>query len=115
MGPSLFIFQVRTLQPLNELGLEVFEEMLDYADELRVGVVELDNGTVVADAGVEAKGGLGAGIYLARLCMADLADIQPTPIEIDGSTMPGVQVATDHPAISCMASRCALWQAMAWQ
>jgi len=26
--------QVRTLQSLNELGLEVFEEMLDYADEL---------------------------------------------------------------------------------
>ena len=104
---------MRTLQPLNELGLEVFEEMLDYADELRVGVVELDNGTVVADAGVEAKGGLGAGIYLARLCMADLADIQPTPIEIDGITIPGVQVATDHPAISCMASQCAMWQVKA--
>ncbi len=103
-------YPVRTLQSLNELGLEVFEEMLDYADELQVGVEELDNGTVVADAGVEAKGGLGAGIYLSRLCMADLADIQPTPIEIDGITIPGVQVATDHPAISCMASQCAMWQ-----
>jgi len=104
---------VRTLQSLNELGLEVFEEMLDYADELQVGVVELDNGTVVADAGVEAQGGFGAGIYLSRLCMADLADIQPTPIEIDGTTIPGVQVATDHPAISCMASQCAMWQVKA--
>lgn len=95
---------------MNELGLEVFEEMLDYADELQIGVVELENGTVVVDAGVETQGGLGAGICLARLCMADLADIQPTPFEIDGITIPAVQVTTDHPAVSCMASQCAMWQ-----
>jgi len=99
-----------TLQSLNELGLEVFEEILDYADELQVGVVELENGTVVADAGVTAQGGLGAGIYLSRLCMADLADIQPVPCKVDGVPIPGVQVATDHPVVSCMASQCAMWQ-----
>lgn len=99
-----------TLQSLNELGLEVFEEMLDYADELQVGAVELKNGTVVIDAGVNTQGGLGAGIYLSRICMADLADIQPVPCEVEGVSIPGVQVATDHPVISCMASQCAMWQ-----
>jgi methenyltetrahydromethanopterin cyclohydrolase len=95
---------------INEMGFEVFEEMLDYEDELQLEVHELDNGTVVVDAGVNAQGGLGAGIYLSRLCMADLADIQLTPCVVKGILMPGVEVATDYPAVSCMASQCAMWQ-----
>jgi methenyltetrahydromethanopterin cyclohydrolase len=95
---------------INEMGFEVFEEMLDFADELQLEVTELDNGTVVVDAGVKAHGGLGAGIYLSRLCLADLADIQLTPCDVKGILLPGVQVATDHPAVSCMASQCAMWQ-----
>jgi methenyltetrahydromethanopterin cyclohydrolase len=95
---------------INEMGFEVFEEMLDYGDELQLDIHELDNGTVVVDAGVKAQGGLGAGIYLGRLCMADLADIQLTPCIVKGVLMPGVEVATDYPAVSCMASQCAMWQ-----
>jgi len=95
---------------INEMGFEVFEEMLDYADELQIEVHELENGSVVADAGVKAKGGYGAGVYLSRLCLADLAEIQLTPFEVGGILLPGIQVATDHPAVSCMASQCAMWQ-----
>ncbi len=95
---------------INEMGFEVFEEILDYADELQIDVHELKNGTVVADAGVKAQGGYGAGVYLSRLCMADLAEIQLTPFDIKGILLPGIQVATDYPAISCMASQCAMWQ-----
>lgn len=92
------------------MGFEVFEEMLDYGDELNIEVRELENGAIVADAGVKAKGGYGAGIYLSRLCMADLAEVQLMPFDINGVLLPGIQVATDHPAISCMASQCAMWQ-----
>ncbi|HUM82103.1 MAG TPA: methenyltetrahydromethanopterin cyclohydrolase, partial [Methanothrix sp.] len=95
---------------INEMGFEVFEEMLDYADELQIEVHELENGAVVADAGIKAKGGYGAGVYLSRLCLADLAEIQLTPFEVEGILLPGIQVATDHPAVSCMASQCAMWQ-----
>jgi methenyltetrahydromethanopterin cyclohydrolase len=42
--------------------------------------------------------------------MADLAEIQLTPYDIKGVLLPGIQVATDHPAVSCMASQCAMWQ-----
>lgn len=95
---------------INEMGFEVFEEMLDFPEDLQVGVTELDNGTIVVDAGVKSTGGFWAGIYLARICMADLADIQIIPYEIGGVAFPGVQVTTDHPAVSCMASQCAMWQ-----
>jgi methenyltetrahydromethanopterin cyclohydrolase len=95
---------------INEMGFEVFEEMLDYADDLNVDVMELDNGTVVVDAGVKAQGGLWSGIYLSRLCMADLADVRIAPADIKGNPLPGIQVTTDHPAVACMASQCAMWQ-----
>jgi methenyltetrahydromethanopterin cyclohydrolase len=95
---------------INEMGFEVFEEMLDYGDELNIEIYELENGAVVADAGVKAQGGYGAGVYLSRLCMADLAEVQLSPVDINGILLPGIQVATDHPAVSCMASQCAMWQ-----
>ena len=95
---------------LNEMAFEVFEEMLDFEDELQIASSELENGTIVVDAGVKVQGGLGAGVYLSRLCMSDLANIQLTPCDVLGAPVPGVQVATDHPAISCMASQCAMWQ-----
>jgi methenyltetrahydromethanopterin cyclohydrolase len=98
---------------INEMSFEVFEEMLDYEEELNIEVKELENGTVVVDAGVRAQGGLGAGTYLSRLCMADLADIQLIHVDINGIVLPGIEVATDHPAISCMASQCAMWQVKA--
>lgn len=92
------------------MGFEVFEEMLDLADDLRVDVIELDNGAVVIDAGVKAPGGLWAGIFISRICMADLADIQIVPYDLKGISVPGIQVTTDHPAVSCMGSQCAMWQ-----
>jgi len=95
---------------LNDLGFEVFEEMVDYAEDLQVDVVELEGGTVVVDAGVNALGGFGAGIYLSRICMADLADIQITSMDLGSAELPAVQVSTDHPALSCMGSQCAMWQ-----
>jgi methenyltetrahydromethanopterin cyclohydrolase len=46
---------------VNEYGLDVFEEMMDNADELQVGIEELANGTTIIDAGVEEEGGLVTG------------------------------------------------------
>ena len=42
---------------VNEYGLDVFEEMMDYADELQVGIAELSNGATLIDAGIEEAGG----------------------------------------------------------
>ncbi len=95
---------------LNDLGFEVFEEMVDFAEDLQVDVMELENGAVVVDAGVKAAGGFGAGIYLSRICMADLADVQITSMDLGRASLPAVQVSTDHPALSCMGSQCAMWQ-----
>ena len=95
---------------VNEYGVEVFEEMLDLAEELNVEVIELDNGTTVVDAGVSAKGGFEAGLFIARICMADLADIRFTTYNLNELSLPAVEVTTDHPVIACMASQYAGWR-----
>jgi len=95
---------------VNEHGLEVFEDMLDFADELNCEVVELDNGATIIDAGVNAKGGFEAGIYLARLCMANLADVRFSTFEVGDLTFPAVEVTTDSAVIACMASQYAGWR-----
>lgn len=95
---------------VNEHALDVFEEMMDFADELKVGVEELANGTTIIDAGVNEPGGFEAGLYLARICMADLADIRFTSVALKGRAFPAIQVTTDFPILSCMASQYAGWQ-----
>lgn len=95
---------------VNEYGLDVFEEMMDNADVLNVGIVELDNGTTIIDAGVEAAGGFEAGLYVARICMADLADLIFGTFNLGKLIVPAIEVTTDHPIIACMASQFAGWR-----
>jgi len=97
---------------VNEHGIEVFEDMLDFADELNCEVVELDNGTTIIDAGINAKGGFAAGVYLSRLCMANLADIRLSTFELGDRSFPAVEVATDNAVTACMASQYAGWRIM---
>lgn len=99
-----------TVISVNAYGLDVFEEMLEIADELQVGIEELGNGTTVIDAGVEEEGGFEAGLYVARICMADLADIKFSSFDLGKLVAPAVEVTTDHPVIACMASQYAGWQ-----
>jgi methenyltetrahydromethanopterin cyclohydrolase len=63
-------------------------------------------GADVIDCGVKAAGGLEAGVWLARLCLADLAAVSLT--QGDGGL--GVQVTSDEPIRACMASQYAGWQ-----
>ncbi|HIE31134.1 MAG TPA: methenyltetrahydromethanopterin cyclohydrolase [Methanosarcinales archaeon] len=95
---------------VNKYGYRAFVEMLDNAEELNIEVSELSNGATVVDAGVNAPGGYGAGMYLSRLCLADLADLRFISYQLGDYTVAGIQVATDHPLIACMASQYAGWR-----
>lgn len=94
---------------LNERAWRLADDAAVRAAELRVAVRTLGGGTRVVDAGVEAPGGLEAGLLLARLCMGGLGRVSLAPLTIDGESWPGVQVSTDHPAVACMASQYAGW------
>ena len=76
---------------------------------LRIAVQTLASGARVVDAGVDVPGGFAAGPALAELCMGGLGHVEFTSLTIGGESWPGVQVWTDHPAESCMASQYAGW------
>jgi methenyltetrahydromethanopterin cyclohydrolase len=47
---------------------------------------------------------------VARVCLADLAEVSLVPGTIGDTACPHVQVVTDHPVAACMASQYAGWQ-----
>lgn len=95
---------------LNARGLAAVERLLTRAAEHRVEWRELDGGGRLIDCGINTRGGLSAGLELARICLADLAEVSLVPGEVGGRLCPQVQVQTDHPVAACLASQYAGWQ-----
>jgi len=94
---------------MNERAWALADRCAASAAALRVAVQTLPGGSRIINAGVDVPGGFGAGLVLAELCMGGLGHINYAPVIIGGETWPGLQVWTDHPAISCMASQYAGW------
>ncbi len=94
---------------MNERAWALADTCAARAAQLRLEVTTLPSGARVIDAGLGVPGGLAAGLALADLCMGGLGHVSYAPVTIDGESWPGVQVWTDHPAVSCMASQYAGW------
>jgi methenyltetrahydromethanopterin cyclohydrolase len=94
---------------LNERAFRLADQMAAEADDLRVCVHETAGARII-DCGVEAQGGLQAGLRLARICLADLAEVTLAPGRIGTTASPTVQVATDHPVRACLAAQYAGWR-----
>lgn len=93
---------------LNGLAAQLCDSMERDAHLLGVGIRKLPCGARVIDCGVQSPGGLQAGLYLARICLADLADVAIAPGHPTGHPM--IAVHTDHPVLACMASQYAGWE-----
>jgi methenyltetrahydromethanopterin cyclohydrolase len=94
---------------MNERASALADTYIQRAAELRIAVQTLSTGARVVDAGVNVPGGFAAGLALAELCMGGLGHIELASLMIGGEAWPGVNVWTDHPAESCMASQYAGW------
>ena len=100
--------QVTSLR-MNEAASEIADSMADQPDLLRVKTFRLPSGARVIDAGVEADGGIEAGLAMAEICMGGLGNVSCTPLQIGNQSHAGLIVWTDHPAVACMASQYAGW------
>jgi methenyltetrahydromethanopterin cyclohydrolase len=98
------------LLELNERALRVVESVVANAAAMRVQVNQLASGARVVDCGIKVEGGFRAGLVLARVCLADLADVSIVPSAVGELACSLVQVVTDHPVAACMASQYAGWQ-----
>ncbi len=94
---------------LNPRSLRLVEELLARAEERKVAVRPIEGGGRWVDCGVEAPGGIEAGLDLARICLGDLAAVSILPGSVGGRPNPLVQVVTDHPATACLAGQYAGW------
>ena len=94
---------------MNERAWAIANRYAARAYDLRMGLQTLSSGARVIDAGVNVPGGLEAGTMLVELCMGGLGHVAYVPLTIGGDSWSGVQVWTDHPAASCMASQYAGW------
>ena len=95
---------------LNRRALDLCDALERQAAELRVSVSLTSGVTRIIDCGVQAQGGLAAGLMMARACLAGLAEVSIVPARADVWPGPAIQVVTDQPLAACMASQYAGWQ-----
>jgi len=91
---------------LNERAAKYSEHLLSDAATLGVAVSNVAGARVV-DCGVNVPGGLPAGLAVAKVCLADLAEVS---LQLGGTTWMRVHVATWHPVAACLASQYAGWK-----
>ena len=87
----------------------IVEMLLAQAEDLKISVHKIEGGGRFVDCGIQTRGGILAGIELARICMADLAHVSIVPGELSGKPIPLIQVISDHPVRACLASQYAGW------
>lgn len=95
---------------VNEKGLEIAEEMVDWAEELKIKSIELKNGALVIDCGVNVSGSYDAGLMFTDVCMGGLCSTSIGVRKVADIPLAFIDVSTDHPAISCLGSQKAGWQ-----
>ncbi len=95
---------------LNELAWDLVQQALNVADDLRIEMVEHDSGACILDFGIEAPGSIGAGIAMAEVCLASLAEVSIHPGEVAGVGWPQLFVQTDAPLEACLLSQYAGWK-----
>ena len=90
---------------LNESAMALADVLAAHAGPSRCAVSTV-GGARIIDCGGAVPGGLGAGLQMARVCTAGLADVALQ----SGPNGPEVQLATDDPVRACLASQYAGWQ-----
>jgi methenyltetrahydromethanopterin cyclohydrolase len=95
---------------MNERADALVDALVADADALGIDARTLDSGARLVDCGVEAAGGLQAGLGFAAVCMGGLGRIDSLPVTVGEHTWPGVGVSADQPAAACLAAQYAGWK-----
>lgn len=95
---------------LNERAGRLADHVAANAATLRIGFHGNHLGARVLDCGVTEQGGLQAGLWLSRVCMSGLGEVNLSTAESGMATAAQITVSTDNPVLACMASQYAGWQ-----
>ncbi len=106
-GPFPILQKLRML--LNELAARECRRLRARRHSLRIDFHETPCGARWVDCGIDSPGGIEAGLALARISLAGLAEVSLSPSSIAGQG-PVVFVRTDHPVAACLAAQYAGWR-----
>ena len=97
------------LPSVNASAAPLVAELVERAHALRVGVGRMEDGARVVDAGLDHRGGIEAGLLIARICMGGLghAALRSNPAFPDWPWQ--VEVRTSHPVLACLGAQYAGW------
>jgi methenyltetrahydromethanopterin cyclohydrolase len=98
------------MESLNRMAVELVDEAIDFADELGIEVRELESGATVLDFGVEAPGGIEAGMLLAEVQTAGLATMSTRLRSVADAPRPHVELSTDRPGLALLGAQKAGWE-----
>ena len=94
---------------LNRLALGLIEESRKEFPTLQIDSIPLPNGGEVFNFAVGRTGTEEAGVLLAKICLAGLADVRVESPASASLSLPSIQVNTDHPLLACIGSQYAGW------
>ncbi|WP_044350910.1 methenyltetrahydromethanopterin cyclohydrolase [Dethiosulfatarculus sandiegensis] len=98
-----------SLNNLNQRALDALRPLLDDPAGYGVELHKTESKATIIDAGVNTPGSLEAGRIMAEVCLAGLARVEFTDLEINGKSLLGVAVTVAHPKLACMAAQYAGW------
>lgn len=94
---------------LNKLTAPLVENLIVNAESLRLDISNLNDGTRIIDAGINAKGGIEAGRLIAEICMGGLGVVKLRASTNFHHWSWHVDVHSSNPVMACLASQYAGW------
>jgi len=94
---------------VNSLSAKLVDEMVARSESYGVATGTIAGATVV-DCGVDAAGGLEAGVMMTMICMGGLGQAHVDFKSFGGLQLSTLMVYTDHPAVATLASQFAGWR-----
>ena len=93
---------------VNALARPFVERLIAKADAYQVTVRQDDTGARIVDAGIDAQGGIAAGMLIGEICMGGLGTVTLRPGVVDGWPT-WIEVQSSHPVLACLGSQYAGW------
>jgi len=97
------------MSSLNARAAALADRMASDAVRLGVAVREVAGARII-DCGAAARGGYGAGVAFAEVCMGGLGAVRLERVAVGERSVTGVGVATDHPLVACLGAQYAGWR-----
>ncbi|CAN7298127.1 methenyltetrahydromethanopterin cyclohydrolase [Caballeronia sp. 15715] len=95
---------------VNALSERLATRLVDHAARLRIAVSRTPHGTTIVDAGIDAMGGIEAGVLIARLCMGGLGRVAVrSSLDANPPWPSMIEVHTSSPVLACLGSQYAGW------